>query len=152
MNKGEFIEKLGEALAGEVVQSVIQENIRYYDNYISGEVRNGSREEDVIAAIGDPRLIARTIIDSTAVAEESGSYGGEGYTNYNQQSTTDTNSTFKTFDLSKWYWKAALIAIIFVVISLVITVVGGIFSLLAPFVFPIMIIWFVFSLLRGPRR
>lgn len=152
MNKDEFIEKLGQALAGEVPQSVIQENIRYYDNYISGEARNGSREEDVIAAIGDPRLIARTIIDSTAITEESSSAGGESYTNYGQQSGTASSSTFKTFDLSKWYWKAALIAIVFVVISLVITIVGGLFSLLAPFIFPIIIIWFIFSLIRGPRR
>ena len=36
MNKEEFLRRLRQALAGDVPPSVIEENIRYYDSYISG--------------------------------------------------------------------------------------------------------------------
>ena len=35
MDKREFLEKLALALAGQVPRSVIEENISYYDSYIS---------------------------------------------------------------------------------------------------------------------
>lgn len=150
MNKEEFIGKLEQALLGEVPQDVIRENMQYYDNYITGETKKGIREEDVIATIGDPRLIAKTIVDSTASGQETGSSGGEFYKN--PEGEDSSSRSFRTYDLNKWYWKAAAIGIVVLVIFLVITIVGGIFSLLAPFVFPLLIIWFIFSLLRGPRR
>ena len=49
---------------------VVEENVRYYDGYISDEVRKGRSEEEVIEEIGDPRLIARTIEDTTDGAGE----------------------------------------------------------------------------------
>ncbi len=37
MDKNGFLEKLAMSLAGQVPRAVIEENIRYYDEYISGE-------------------------------------------------------------------------------------------------------------------
>ena len=68
MRKSEFLQELKEALQGEVSGGVLQENLRYYDNYITQETAAGRREEDVIDEIGSPRLIARTIIDSSEAA------------------------------------------------------------------------------------
>ena len=65
MRKTEFLQELREALDGEVSASVIQSNISYYDQYISQEAEKGRREEEVIEVIGSPRLIAKTIIDSS---------------------------------------------------------------------------------------
>ena len=65
MRKTEFLQELREALDGEVSASVIQSNISYYDQYISQEAAKGRREEEVIEEIGSPRLIAKTIIDSS---------------------------------------------------------------------------------------
>jgi len=50
MSRQEFLQRLREALSGEVSGSVIEENIRYYEEYIGTEVRNGSTEEAVIAS------------------------------------------------------------------------------------------------------
>ncbi|MFR5602336.1 MAG: DUF1700 domain-containing protein, partial [Lachnospiraceae bacterium] len=75
MNKEEFLRKLTASLNGQVSQQVIQENIRYYDQYISDEVRKGNSEETVIADIGDPRLIAKTIVDAAESAGSQSSYG-----------------------------------------------------------------------------
>ena len=72
MRKTEFLQELREALDGEVSASVIQSNISYYDQYISQEAAKGRREEEVIEEIGSPRLIAKTIIDSSEGAGETG--------------------------------------------------------------------------------
>ena len=45
MTKNEFLQGLKEELEGRVTHSAIQENIRYYDDYISQEVLKGSTEE-----------------------------------------------------------------------------------------------------------
>lgn len=65
MRKEEFLQTLRRALTGDVPPGVVEENIRYYDSYIGEEVRKGRTEEEVIREIGDPRLIARTIEDTT---------------------------------------------------------------------------------------
>ena len=83
MRKSEFLQELKEALQGEVSGGVLQENLRYYDNYITQETAAGRREEDVIDEIGSPRLIARTIIDSSEAAgdgpeQRSGYYENQG--------------------------------------------------------------------------
>ena len=85
MSRQEFLQRLRETLSGEVPGSVIEENIRYYEEYITTEVRNGSTEEAVIASIGDPRLIARTILEASENAKDSGS----GRTYYESYSNAD---------------------------------------------------------------
>ncbi|MEY8339085.1 DUF1700 domain-containing protein [Lachnospiraceae bacterium 62-35] len=74
MNKEEFLQTLGAALSNAVPQHIIQENIRYYDNYISSQLAKGRTEEEIMDELGGPRLIARTIID----AAEAGGEGGTG--------------------------------------------------------------------------
>ena len=71
MKKTEFLKELEAALRGEVSPELISENLRYYDNYISQETSKGRSEEEVTEEIGSPRLIARTIIDTSG---GSGSY------------------------------------------------------------------------------
>ena len=70
MTRSEFLEKLRSALGNDLSGSVIQENVMYYDNYIQEEVRKGRTEADVIAELGDPWVIARTIIDSVENQKE----------------------------------------------------------------------------------
>ena len=65
MRKQEFLDTLRRALTGDVPPGVVEEHIRYYDRYITEEVGKGRTEEEVIGEIGDPRLIARTIEDTT---------------------------------------------------------------------------------------
>lgn len=69
MTKQDFIEKLRFALNGKVSANVVSENIQYYEDYINTEIRKGKSEEEVLAALGDPRLIARTIITTSAQAD-----------------------------------------------------------------------------------
>lgn len=70
MSKREFLSKLEEALIYEVPQRAVTENLRYYSSYIDSEMIKGRSEEEVLDELGDPRLIARTIIEAAKSGED----------------------------------------------------------------------------------
>lgn len=63
MTKQEFIDTLGRALRRELSEQEVTENLQYYETYISQEMQKGKSESEVIGQLGDPRLIARTILE-----------------------------------------------------------------------------------------
>ncbi len=63
MTKREFLEQLQKMLARELDAAEVTDNVRYYSDYIDNAVRGGKSEEQVLAELGDPRMIARTILD-----------------------------------------------------------------------------------------
>ena len=73
MSRREFLEVLRGQLSGQMTQGRAAAHVRYYEDYIQSQVRNGRSESDVLAELGDPRLIAKTLIDtddSAAVYDE----------------------------------------------------------------------------------
>ena len=66
MSKQEFLDTLRRALARELSESEVADNINYYWNYIEQQVASGKSEEQVLSELGDPRLIARTITTPAA--------------------------------------------------------------------------------------
>lgn len=162
MRKDEFLQGLRRSLSGDVPPKVVEENIRYYDSYITGEVLKGRTEDEVTAEIGDPRLIARTIEDTTDGAEENAyhAYGGA-YTYEDDERRRDdvrreepygTRGSFHYIDLNKWYWKLLLAVIIFAILYLVFAIIGGILSLLAPILVPLLVIWMIILIVRSNNR
>ena len=79
MNREEFLSRLASALNGEVHPSVIQENLKYYDEYIREEAAKGRSEEEVIDEIGGYRLIAKTIIEANGGSGAGDSCGVQHY-------------------------------------------------------------------------
>lgn len=153
MRKTEFLQELKEALQGEVSPAVIQENLNYYDNYISQEIGKGRTEDEIMEELGGPRIIAKTIIDSSEAAgggAQPGDYYSETDAGYSQDKGMNINSHY--IDLNKWYWKLLLFTIVILALLLVMTVVGGIFTLLFRFAGPILLIWLIYSLFKGMKR
>lgn len=70
MNKREFLRQLEDALAFELPEGMVRKNYEYYSAYIDGEQRKGRRLEDVMDELGDPALIARSIIDAAKSGED----------------------------------------------------------------------------------
>ena len=64
MDRNEFVSTLRAVLSGEVPAAAVEDNVRYYDSYISQEIAGGKSEREVLESLGDPRLIAKTIIDT----------------------------------------------------------------------------------------
>ena len=115
----------------------------------------------MIEEIGSPRLIARTIIDSSEAAGESGSYSGSAESGYGSEPQySDSNGPqIHYIDFSKWYWKllGALLAfgvvfLLVAVLSGVLTVVGSLVVLVFRFAGPLLLIWLIYTLIRGMRR
>lgn len=61
MTKQEFLDTLRRALASDLSESEVADNINYYWNYMEQQIASGKSEEQVLSELGDPRLIARTI-------------------------------------------------------------------------------------------
>lgn len=61
MNKYEFIKRLQKALTGKVDGRELEDTIRYYEDYIDGEIKKGKTEAQVLQELGDPRLLAKNI-------------------------------------------------------------------------------------------
>lgn len=137
MTKSEFLQKLKTELASGMKASDIQEQLNYYGQYIDEEVGQGKDEAEVISELGDPWVIAKTILDASGseefVQESSG---------YESRSKGGT---------SKWVFLFAILGVIGIIMLLV-AVVGGIISLLAPLLVPVLVFAFVIRILNNRRR
>ena len=74
MDRNDFLNGLEEALTGEISVRQLRSNLQYYRDYISEEISRGRDEQDVMEELGDPRLIARTIVDAQVASEEKAGY------------------------------------------------------------------------------
>lgn len=74
MTKREFLEELKDALSEQLPQNQVAEHVSYYMNYIEKRKRSGSSEDEVLDMLGDPRLIARTILDTTPGSKDNQNY------------------------------------------------------------------------------
>mgnify|MGYP003301488051 CR=1 FL=1 len=72
--KQEFIDGLRRALTGRISQEEIEGHIRYYEDYITAETRIKGTEQEVLNALGNPKLIAMSI----CAADEAGMHGKGG--------------------------------------------------------------------------
>ena len=70
MTKQVFIHILQENLEGQIPENEVSANLRFYQNYI--ETPNESRtEEELLGDLGDPRLIAKTIVETYHINHKS---------------------------------------------------------------------------------
>lgn len=146
MTKIEFLEKLEKELRANVDMQTVRENVEYYDGYIRGEAANGRSESAVLDELGDPWVIARTIIDTQ------GTKGQEEYVydapqeNYSRNASGPVKTHFWALDT--WWKKLLLILGIVGIISIILSVVAGIVSLAAPILIPVLIVMMVVKLLK----
>lgn len=141
MYRAEFLDILKTQLSGQMHEGKIGAHLRYYEDYIQSKVRAGTPEEEVIAQLGDPRLIAKTLLDTDTgeeVYEESRSYSESGAGNYGNQ---EEKTWKKKLDLSTWYGKLIVIAAAAVVIFLLISVLAAVL----PFLIVLAVILYLIS-------
>ena len=154
MTRNEFLEKLRQALENDLHGQIVQENINYYNNYITEEVKKGRTEEAVTGELGDPWMIARTLIE----AAENGSSDSGSYSAYDSGQTRESgnrnpnNSTAQVSGFGSWWKKVLLVLGIIGVFVLVIGVIGGLFALVAPLIVPLLVVLFILRLFGQGRR
>lgn len=130
MDKTEFIEKLQRALAGGLNSSQVAENVRYYQEYIDSQIRKGYSEAEVMQQLGDPRLLAKSIIEANKRA--GASYGSN--REYDEEMPADEQDRDRAAGNGRLVmlpgWLVMLI--ITVVVVLVIGVVTQLIAFFAP--------------------
>lgn len=158
MTKQEFLQGLRAALEGEVPPAAIQENLRYYEGYFSTESQKGRAETDVAAELGDPRWIAKTIIETTPVPGE-GRYeqprqSGADYSGASPQDSFSgqRKGNVHYYNLNKWYVKLAVILAVVLLFSILLAIIGGMLSLLMPLFPVIAMVALVMWIIRGSRN
>ena len=112
MNRKEFLEILRSQLAGQMQEGKAAAHIRYYEDYIQSQVRGGRSEQEVLQELGDPHLIAKTLIDTDdgSTQEDYGEYSsyGSSYGNETELPHQQEKRWKKVIDLSTWHGKAVV--------------------------------------------
>lgn len=70
MSKDDFMDGLGKSLTGKVDETEYRNQMEFYSSYISKEIASGRSEEEVTRELGDPRLIAKTIIQTYSLKDD----------------------------------------------------------------------------------
>jgi uncharacterized membrane protein len=171
MTKNEFLELLRAALSGEIPDLEIESNMKYYEEYIRTEGYKTS-EEEVINQLGDPRLIAKTIIDTYQLSHEpmfqntnrqksfydnDSSYNKyEGYkedysydTGHNKNGdSSGRNFSFHVGTSLTWIQKALIITIIVLLIIVLVFVGGVLLNILFTVAVPLLLIYIVYKIIK----
>lgn len=147
MDRTEFMEKLQRSLAGGVNSSRVAENVQYYREYIDVEIRKGRSEKEVLEGLGDPRLLAKSIIEAN---KRAGISEGTNRTydeetvdeRYGAQEKSEGDGTVHMPG-----WLVALIAV--VIFLLIIGVVFSVVSFLAPIIIPVLLVILMVNYFKG---
>lgn len=137
MTKQDFLNTLRLALNGKMSSSKVDENIAYYEDYINTQVRMGQSEEEVLRALGDPRLIARSVAEAAVSGPDGSDYGRRA------QSERDGRERGR-FRLPGWLW-------VFLIVFFIVLVLGAVFSILwalLPVLIPVVLVWVIINTIR----
>ncbi len=147
MTKQEFLESLRDSLDGQIPADQVLENLRYYRSYISDEMDKGRSEQEVLDELGDPRLIARTIVAAASAS------GGNRNTGTRRQEASPDGTPFreerrerhKTFRVNKWTVIGLLLLILFLIFCVLYFMFRTVFRLL--FSFHGIVFWIIILLI-----
>lgn len=139
MNRTEFMNKLRMALSGALPYTLVEENIKYYEDYMDMELSKGKSEEEILEQLGDPRLIAKTIIEANKAEDSSVSYK-----EYAGEEENKRNIRVKKTSMPAWLITILVLCGIVVIIA----VVSSLFFALLPYILMIMAISFIIKLFR----
>ena len=146
MSKQEFLDGLRRSLSGGLEVQVINEHIRYYSDYIDSQIRMGTSEEEVMASLGEPRLIAKTLL---------GMEGVETVTEEYVEDETHTDANYRYFNIKGKTVKIPgwLFTILVCVISFcVLTFVFALMTRLLPYFFFVMLGIMMYRFIRNIFR
>lgn len=147
MGKQDFLEKLRASLSGNVPARLVEENVAYYADYINAQLRMGQPEEMVLSQLGDPRLIAKSIITANSGEEYVKNNGTNYYSDYEEEKYYTEPREQKlpqVIRVNGW----VTLAIIILILVLLVGAVYSLISLLFPLIMMGGIVYFFVKVFR----
>ncbi len=143
MYHNKFLSSLREALEGNMSEQAIKDNIQYYKTYIEDEVKKGRTEKEVIEELGDPWIIAKTLIESPGGEQTYESTVEDNVNRYEEQ-----QNKVHIFGLDTWWKKLLLILIVLGFGFLIGTLLVGVVRLVLPILIPFLAVMFLIKLFK----
>lgn len=142
MTKNEFLEKLSAALGNDLSGAVIQDNVKYYKSYIEEEVRRGRSEEEVLEELGDPWVLAQTVIGSVTAHNYAGEgqAGGYGYKPDKGFYGSRGEDEVRPSPAGDKWRRLILILVIISIVMVLFAALGGIMVFAGRFLIPLLIV------------
>ena len=137
MDRQIFLENLRRALYGKIDESDLAGHMRYYDEYISQEIQQGKSEQEVLNDLGDPRLIARAIIETSGAKTAYREY------TVSEEGEADSQPEYRIRHLNGWQAKAAMAAVLAVVFLLLVLLFHILAALLPALIVISVIVWVI---------
>ena len=132
MTKHEFLEKLRVALSGRVTADIVTDNLHFYEDYINTEVRKGKSEEQVLSALGDPRLIAKTIVETKGESSAEEAENNTARRNVWGMGEEGQEHFRKGIRVPAVLWLVIVILIVVLILSAVFSVITAILPVILP--------------------
>lgn len=161
LNQREFLNILSETLNMELTPQEVSENIAYYSSYFAEEAAKGKSEEEVAKGLGDPRMIAKSIIEAARAAQEpygrirfngreysGSSWGEQQHENAGSGTDFEYQRNGKSYRVSGKIAGIVILVLFLLVVMLLFMLIGGILRLLLPILLPAVLILFGIYLLR----
>ena len=152
MNKYEFITALQRKLTGEVPPEKVRELTDYYSDYIDMEIKKGRSEEEVLNSLGDPHLLAKSIVASEGGAD--GSVGDNNSRSYGRRSSSEydpynteyygyQSSNGSVHEVKKWeliLFTIGLAVVLIAIIVLIFRIVGFALGIIFKYFLPVVVL------------
>lgn len=149
MSKQEFTDGLRRSLSTIQDYTYVNDTISYYENYIETQIRMGKTEEEVMQELGNPRLIAKSILATyeSEVEEEDGfrEYEENSFSRNHHMGETMFGFNGRQIRMPSWLAKTLGILLLIAVFFVLITVL----SWLAPYIFLGVIAYIIYKAFFG---
>ncbi len=151
MNKLQFVEQMRRSLSSIDDYTYVNDTVAYYENYIESQMRMGKSEQQVMQELGDPRLIAKSIMASHVAEDDT--QDNNAYQNHEKRFTEQSSPTIFNFNGKIIHMPAWLLKIVSVLAAIVIMfLLFTVLRIFAPFLMIGFFGYMVYRLISGNGR
>lgn len=148
MKRKEFIDTLGTLLKEEMPEDKVEENVRYYDDYIRQQGDEKQQEEE-IQRIGHPNLIAQTIIESYKMSTAYKYNRQSGTSSYQESNMESDKSNSEEKTGTGVMDKIKRVCITVGIVAILIMLIRFAFTLFIRVGLPLIAIYLIVRLIKG---
>lgn len=144
MTRTAFIKELRKALSATLNSKDVLEHIDYYEEFFDMEIKKGKEESEIIEQLGNPRLLAKSILEASGGSRSQSSY--ESCASDEQIYSRKGNRARIGF--ARWFMLFIMILIIFVVIGILFSAIAILLRFFLPLILLILLVKMIINILN----